>query len=158
MLTNKQRKLNDFIIKEAGLELDDFNHVVDQDTGIPIIIKDKKVKYNNGPISRLMPYEIEFDPLNNPLLASELCTNHLTKLQKEGELSIITYGLSNKEKNTLGHATCICSDDKIDTNKYILDSLKYIGLIAAVNNTEIDSKDSIVLKSYDLKKPKNSRR
>ena len=42
MLTNKQRKLNDFIIKEAGLELDDFNHVIDQDTGMPIIIKDKK--------------------------------------------------------------------------------------------------------------------
>lgn len=157
MLTNKQRKLNDFIIKEAGLELDDFNHVIDQDTGMPIIIKDKKVKYNNGSICRLMPYEIEFDPLNNPLLASEICANYIHKLQEEGELDAVAYGISNKERNTPGRAVCI-ADEKITTREYILDSLKYIDLIATINKTDTNSKDSIVLKSYDQKTVKKNRR
>ena len=39
MITTKQKKLNDFIIKEAGLELDSENHVFDQDTGLPITVK-----------------------------------------------------------------------------------------------------------------------
>ena len=157
MLTNKQRKLNDFIIKEAGLELDEYNHVIDQDTGLPIKIKDKSVKYNNGPVVRLMPGEIEFDPLNNPLLASELCTNYITKLTIEGELNTISYGISNKERNTPGRAVCI-ADEKINSDEYILDSLKYIDLIAKLNNTPTNSKDSIILKSYDLKKVKTTRR
>lgn len=159
MITNKQRKLNDFIIREAGLELDEYNHVIDQDTGLPIIIKDKVVKYNNTNISRLNSDEIEFDPLNNPLLASEICANYITKLQEEGELNTISYGISNKERNTPGRGVCI-GDNKIYTDEYILDSLKYIGLIAAVNDTDTNSKETIVLKSYDAKQPpkKNARR
>lgn len=158
MLTNKQRKLNDFILKEAGLELDEYNHIIDQDTGVPIIIKDKCVKYNNGPVCRLMPNEIEFDPLNNPLLASEICSNYIYKLELEGELNTISYGLSNKERNTPGRAVCI-ADGTINSDEYILDSLKYIDLIAKINNTSTTTKDSIVLKSYDLKKvKKNTRR
>lgn len=157
MLTNKQRKLNDFIIREAGLELDDMNHVIDQDTGMPIVIKDKMVKYNNSTICRLMPNEIEFDPLNNPLLASEICANYINKLQEEGELNTISYGISNKERNTPGRAVCI-ADEKIYTREYNLDSLKYIDLIATINKTDTDSKDSIVLKSYDQKPKKTTRR
>lgn len=157
MLTNKQKKLNDFIIREAGLELDEMNHVVDQDTGMPITVKDKKVKYNNGPVSRLMPTEIEFDPLNNPLLAAEICGNFICKLQDEGELNTMSYGISNKERNMPGRGVCI-ADETITTREYILDSLKYIDLIATINDTSTDSKDSIVLKSYDLKKPKTNRR
>lgn len=157
MLTNKQRKLNDFVIREAGLELDEMNRVIDQDTGRPIIVKDKMVKYNNSNISRLMPNEIEFDPLNNPLLASEICANYINKLQEEGELNTISYGISNKEKNTLGRAVCI-AEEKIYTREYDLDSLKYIDLIATINKTDTDSKDTIILKSYDQKPKKNSRR
>ncbi len=157
MLTNKQRKLNDFVLREAGLELDDMNHVIDQDTGMPIIIKDKKVKYNNGSVVRLASNEIEFDPLNNPLLASEICNNYITKLSEEGELNTKSYGISNKDKNMPGKAVCI-ADETITTKEYILDSLKYIDLIASINNTDTDNKDSIVLKSYDLKKPKTNTR
>ena len=157
MLTNKQRKLNDFIIREAGLELDHLNHVVDQDTGMPIIVKDKMVKYNNGTICRLMPDEIEFDPLNNTLLASQICANYITKLSEEGELNTVSYGISNKERNTAGRAVCI-ADEKIFTNEYILDSLKYIDLIATINKTDTNSKDTIVLKSYDEKPKKTTRR
>lgn len=153
MLTNKQKKLNDFVIREAGLELDEMNHIIDQDTGMPIIVKDKKVKYNNGPITRLMPNEIEFDPLNNSLLASEICANYIYKLQEEGELNTRSYGISNKERNMPGRAVCI-ADETLSTREYILDSLKYIDLIATINNTDTNSKDSIILKSYDLKKPK----
>lgn len=151
MLTNKQRKLNDFIIKEAGLELDQRNHVIDQDTGMPIIIKGKSVKYNNGNINRLTSDEIEFDPLNNPLLAHEICCNYINKLQEEGELNITAFGISNKERNTEGRAVCIGCDDKISSNSYVLDSLKYIDLIATLNKTDTDSKDTIKLKSYDQK-------
>lgn len=157
MLTNKQRKLNDFVIREAGLELDDLNHVIDQDTGIPIIIKDKMVKYNNTNICRLANNEIEFDPLNNPLLASEICTNYINKLQEEGELNTISFGISNRERNTPGYALCI-ADEKIYSKEYNLDSLKYIDLIAAINKTPTDTKDSIILKSYDQKPKKTTRR
>lgn len=157
MLTNKQKKLNDFIIREAGLELDDMNHIIDQDTGMPIVIKDKLVKYNNSTICRLMPNEIEFDPLNNPLLASEICANYINKLQEEGELNTVSYGISNRERNTLGRAVCI-ADEKIYTREYTLDSLKFIDLIATINKTDTDSKESIVLKSYDQKPKKTIRR
>lgn len=157
MITKKQKKLNDFIIREAGLELDEYNHVIDQDSGLPIVIKDKKVKYNNGPVYRLMPGEIEFDPLNNPLLASEICYNYIYKLELEGELNTISFGLSNRERNTPGKAVCI-ADSIINSDEYILDSLKYIDLIAKINNTSTDTKDSIVLKSYDLKKVKSTTR
>lgn len=157
MITNKQRKLNDFIIKEAGLELDNENHVIDQDTGVPIIIKGKIVKYNNTAVSRLMPNEIEFDPLNNPLLANELCGNYINKLYYEGELNSITYGISNKERNTIGKAMCI-GDNNISSDNYVLDSLKYIGLIAAINNTDVNSKETIKLKSYDEKQKTTRRR
>lgn len=153
MLTNKQKKLNDFIIREAGLELDEMNHIVDQDTGMPIIVKDKKVKYNNGPITRLMPNEIEFDPLNNSILTGEICANYISKLQEEGEINVRSYGISNKERNTPGKGVCI-ADKTLSTREYILDSLKYIDLIAILNDTPTNSKDTIELKSYDLKKPK----
>ena len=156
MLSNKQRKLNDFVIKEAGLELDMNNHVIDQDTGLPIMIKGKAVKYNNGPVSRLMPNEVEFDPLRNPLLANEICGNYINKLYMEGELNSIAYGISNNERNTDGYAMCI-ADEKITSSNYNLDSLKYIDLIAKLNNTPTDSKDTIKLKSYD-EKPKVSKR
>lgn len=158
MLTNKQRKLNDFIIKEAGLELDYKNHVVDQDTGIPIVIKGKSVKYNNGNISRLNSDEIEFDPLNNPLLAHEICCNYINKLQNEGELDISAFGISNTERNTEGKAVCIGKGEKISSNTYVLDSLKYIDLIATLNNTDTDSKDTIKLKSYDQKSTTRKRK
>lgn len=152
MITAKQKKLNDFIIKEAGLELDSSNHVIDQDTGLPITIKGKSVKYNNTPVVRLLPHEIEFDPLNNPLLANEICNNFVTKLQAEGELDSIVYGISNKERNTPGCAMCINNNsEKIVSPQYNLDSLKYIGLIATLNGTDVDSKETIKLKSYDQK-------
>lgn len=151
MLTNKQRKLNDFVIKEAGLELDQRNHVIDQDTGEAITIKGKAVKYNNGPITRLTSNEIEFDPLNNPLLAHEICCNYINKLQAEGELNVSAFGISNKERNTEGRAVCIEQGSKITSNLYVLDSLKYIDLIATINKTDTDSKDTIKLKSYDQK-------
>ena len=157
MLTKKQQKLNDFVLREAGLELDDLNHVIDQDTGMPIIIKDKMVKYNNSSIVRLASNEIEFDPLNNPLLASQICDNYINKLYQEGELHTTSYGISNRERNTLGRAVCI-ADEKIFTRDYVLDSLKYIDLIATINKTDTDSKDSIVLKSYDEKPKKTTRR
>lgn len=156
MITNKQKKLNDFIIKEAGLELDNNNHVIDQDTGMPIIIKNKYVKYNNGPVSRLYPNEIEFDPLNNSYLANEICSNYINKLYEEGELNSIAYGISNKERNTEGVATCI-ADTNIVSDIYNLDSLKYIDLIAKINKTDTNSKNTINLKSYD-QKPKTTRR
>ena len=35
--------------------------------------------------------------------------------------------------------------------RYNLDSLKYIGLIATLNGTDVDSKETIKLKSYDQK-------
>lgn len=152
MITNdKLKKLNDFIIKEAGLELNNQNHIIDQDTGMPILIKGKSVKYNNGPIRRLTSNEIEFDPLNNPFLANEICNNYISKLTNEGELNPIAYGISNKEKNTEGVAVCMCPEDKIISDKYNLDSLKYIDLIAKINNTDTNSKDTIKLKSYDQK-------
>lgn len=152
MLTNKQRKLNDFIIKEAGLELDNNNHVIDQDTGMPIIIKGKSVKYNNTPVVRLLPNEIEFDPLNNSLLANEICNNYITKLHNEGELDSVIYGISNKERNMPGQAMCINNGTaSVVTPNFNLDSLKYISLIATLNGTDIDSKDTIKLKSYDQK-------
>lgn len=157
MLTKKQQKLNDFVIKEAGLELDYRNHVVDQDTGLPIIIKNKFVKYNNGTVSRLMPNEIEFDPLNNQLLAQQICDNYLTKLYEEGELDSITYGITNSERNTEGRAMCIASD-RIISDNYNLDSLKYIDLIAKINKTDTDSKETIKLKSYDQKPKTTTRR
>ena len=157
MLTKKQQKLNDFVIKEAGLELDYRNHVVDQDTGLPIIIKNKFVKYNNGTVSRLMPNEIEFDPLNNQLLAQQICDNYLTKLYEEGELDSITYGITNSERNTEGRAMCIASD-RIISDNYNLDSLKYIDLIAKINKTYTDSKETIKLKSYDQKPKTTTRR
>ena len=104
-----------------------------------------------------MPNEIEFDPLNNPLLASEICANFIYKLQYEGELNTRSYGISNRERNMPGRGVCI-ADETLTTREYILDSLKYIDLIATINNTPTDTKDSIVLKSYDLKKPKKTTR
>lgn len=152
MITPKQKKLNDFILKEAGLELDSDNHVLDQDTGIPITIKGKSVKYNNTSISRLTPGEIEFDPLNNPLLASEICGNFINKLGMEDELDTMAYGITNTEKNTSGKGVWRGIDgDTIYTDNYNLDSLKYIGLIAKLNDTDVSSKKVINLKSYDQK-------
>lgn len=152
MITTKQKKLNDFIIKEAGLELDQNNHVFDQDTGLPITVKGKAVKYNNTSVCRLMPNEIEFDPLNNSLLANEICNTFITKLHEEGELDSIAYGISNKERNMPGQAMCINNGTAtVVTPTFNLDSLKYISLIATLNGTDVDSKDTIKLKSYDQK-------
>lgn len=153
MLTKKQMKLNDFVLKEAGLELDEANHVIDQDTGLPIMIKDKYVKYNNGPVVRLLNNEVEFDPLNNPYLSNEICGNYINKLCMEGEINSTAYGISNRERNNEGVAMCITDTSKISSKKYNLDSLKYIDLIATLNNTDTDSKESIKLKSYDEKEP-----
>lgn len=159
MITPKQKKLNDFILKEAGLELDEDNHVLDQDTGLPITVKGRSVKYNNTSISRLASNEIEFDPLNNPLLASEICGNYINKLGMEDELDTMAYGITNTEKNTSGKGVWRGIDgDTLYTDNYNLDSLKYIGLIARLNDTNVNSKEVINLKSYDQKEKKCVRR
>lgn len=151
MITPKQKKLNDFIMKETGLELDQNNRVVDQDTGMYLVINNKYVKYNNTAIYRLNSDEIEFDPLNNTLLAHNICVNYLIKLNNEGVLNVTTFGISNKTRDTLGVALCISGSNRISSDQYNLDSLKYIDLIGKINNIDTNSKDTIKLKSYDRK-------
>ncbi len=153
MLNKDKKQLNDWLMTQTGLELNEFNHVVDQDTGQELQIKGKSVRYNRNNIIRYNQGEIEFDPVDNPLIAFTICGNYLQKLDNEGTISADVYGITNKEKNTKGFASCRGKNGEIKGDVFDCDSLKYISLIAKINECDPD----VNLKKLDVV-PKTKRK
>ena len=164
MLNNDSKLINNVLIQKIGLELDDQNHLIDQDTGQPLHFNGKIIKYNHTNINRLAKNEVEFDPLNNTSMANYLCGYYIEKMNAEEETDINIYSQSNKDRDTPGIVEARQNDMIIKSDTYVKDSLKYIDLINKIDNSIQDlpligiSVNDINLHEFDIKeKPKKRR-
>ena len=133
------------IFRAVGLDVDNANKVIDQDTCMPIEFKGKCIKYTSDPNKNLLlaKNDILFDPINNPKLMSNLFGYYLTKLEETENTVFNSYYV--KPGNEGRTAIELKSDSETITSKYYKnDSIKYMDMILRLNG-----ESDINLNEYD---------
>ena len=127
----------DLTLKEIGLDVDEDNHIVDEETGMPITAKGKFLKFNCGAANRTTRDEINYDPLNNPKLMNFLFGYYSSKLEAEGSRGVdICYTTSGPEdKQILNVKT---GDDSLESNPYYNESVRIMDVICKLNDSDTD--------------------
>jgi hypothetical protein len=126
--------LNRKILQEIGLDINDQQHVVDQDTFNLIQFNGKNIKYSiNNPTVLIGKDDIKFDPINNVKLMSHLFTYHIDKIH---EIDGIYYPVFYPIEGENGKGAIEAKSDNgtvVRSNFYNNDSLKYADLIMRIN-------------------------
>lgn len=145
MLDNNSLEFGDLTLRELGLEINQDNHIVDQDTGHLLTFKDKKIKYNTGIIFRLNKDEISYDPLNNPKLMNHLFAYYTNKLADEESVYIGSYfniPVNNSDKFVMKVKT---DDSFIKSEPYFSESVRIMDIVCKLNDSDTD------VSKYDFK-------
>lgn len=127
----------DLTLKEIGLDVDEDNHIIDEETGMPITAKGKFLKFNCGAVSRTTRDEINYDPLNNPKLMNFLFGYYSSKLEAEGSRGVdICYTTNGPEdKQILNIKT---GDDALESEPYYNESVRIMDVICKLNDSDTD--------------------
>ena len=133
------------IFRAVGLDVDNANKLIDQDTCRPIEFKGKCIKFTSDPDKNLLlaKNDILFDPVNNTKLMANLFGYYLSKLEENEDMVFDSYYV----KNGNGGRTAleVKNEDGTITSKYYNnDSIKYMDMILRLNG---DS--NIDLNEYD---------
>lgn len=140
-------KLTEKIMQEIGLEADQDNCIVDQDTGIQLQFNGKKIKYDKN---IHMGKEICFDPVENTKLMHHLFSYYVDKVHNEGGRYInIYYPVEGQTPNKGSIELKDDQNNKMRSAEYYNDSLKYADLIFQLNG-ETD----VNLSEYDKERPR----
>lgn len=137
-----EKEINIKIMQELGLEPNGNKQIIDQDTGMPIVI-------NGMPVVAPGCYggknSIEFDPYNNKKMMNKFFGFFLDKISDENGVDVLAY-YNIDGKNNTGSIECRLDDDSTLASKnYHRDSLKYADIIMQLNgDTDID------LEKYDI--------
>lgn len=156
-MTDNDKKINNIIMQEIGLEIGHGNRIYDQDTGMPVRINGYDVVAPNFYRGK---QSIEFDPYNNRKMMGQLFSYFLEKRSEETGIDVLAYYDVNGS-NKSGKIECRLSDNTIIRSKeYTRDSLKYTDIIIQMNGGNTDD-----LKEFDtpmvketVKKNYNKRR
>lgn len=128
-MTNKDLEINNLIMQEIGLEVDNCNRIIDQDTGAALAFKGMAVIAPGTYGGRNC---IEFDPHNNKKMMSNLFGYFLDKHSEESDVDVLTY--YNVDQGTKSAVECKLSDQtKITSKAYSRDSLKYTDIMIQLN-------------------------
>ena len=133
------------IFRAIGLDVDNANKIIDQDTCRPIEFKGKCIKYTSDPNKNLLlaKNDILFDPINNTKLMSNLFGYYLTKLEETENIAFDSYYV--KAGNGGRTALELKSESETITSKYYNnDSIKYMDMILRLNG-----ESNIDLNEYD---------
>lgn len=126
------------IMQEIGLDIDDNNHIIDQDTGVALQFKGKQLKYINNKKCRLERNEIPFDPVCDAKLMNNLFAYYINKINAEdGRYVNIYYSVQDKNSKK---GSIILKEERdnitMQSNSYYNDSLKYMDLILQLNGND----------------------
>lgn len=137
-------EFGDLTLREIGLDVNEDNHIVDEETGMPILMKGKFLKYNHGPAKRVTRDEINYDPLNNSKLMNMLFGYYSDKLESEGSrgIDMCASAITPNGKQVLKVKT---GDDSIQSNPYYNESVRLMDVICKLNDSGED------VSKYDFK-------
>lgn len=142
-MDNKDIQINRMIMEEIGLDVGEYNRIIDQDTGLEISMKGQ---YIVAPGSYCGHNAIEFDPYNNRKMMNQFFSYFIKKVSLESENEVLTYYNINGDDNTKGQIECRLSDNQIiRSGAYSKDSLRYADLIMRLNG-----RDDVDLSEYDM--------
>lgn len=144
-MNSKDLEINKLIMKEIGLEIGQYNRIVDPDTAIELSLKGQSIV---APGAYCGHNTIEFDPYNNRKMMGQLFGYFANKIAGEYGVEILSFYNINENNTTKGKLECKLSDNSIITSKeYKRDSLKYLDIILQLNGTDCNDID---LSEYDL--------
>ena len=133
------------IFRAIGLDVDNANKVIDQDTCRPIEFKGKCIKFTSDPDKNLLlaKNDILFDPINNTKLMSNLFGYYLTKLEEMENTVFNSYYVKSGNE---GRTALELKNESgtITSNYYNNDSIKYMDMILRLNG-----ESDINLNEYD---------
>jgi len=150
-------EFGDLTLKEIGLDIDEDSHIVDEESGMPILVKGKYLKYNYGAVTRTTKDEINYDPLNNPKLMNFLFGYYSNKLEDEGlrgvDICVNTAGPGDKQilKVKTG-------DDTLESNPYHNESVRIMDIICQINESGEDVSKFDFKSEPVVKKPKTTKK
>lgn len=123
---------NNKILQNIGLEIDEDNCIIDEETGDRLQIRGKYIKTEVGE----QDYNcIEYNPLENPTMMNKLFGYFLDKNEKETGVGTRVYSHSTTNKKEKGHVILIQEDETtITSGNYYNDSLKYADIIFKMNS------------------------
>lgn len=143
------KEINIRIMQELGYEPNRHRQLVDQDSGVPIVINGMPVMapgYYGGRNS------VEFDPYNNKKMMNQVFGHFLEKYADETGVNVSTFYNIDGNDGT-GKVECKFSDNQtITSGAYARDSLKYVDIIMQLNGDPSGEED---LRKFDVveKKP-----
>lgn len=151
--------LNKVIVDVIGLTTTEQCRVVDQDTGEQLIYKDKTMRYSSTNSVPCTKQDVIFDPASNKGQMGALFDHFTHKIADEEDIYVkMSYEKVDPEtdKSALIYEV---NGEKVTTNYYNNDSLKYVEAIERLNGAE----NLEYLKQYDKKverksQPKTRRR
>lgn len=139
------------LMSEIGLDIDETNHIVDQDTGSSLQFNGKNLIFIDNPMQRINKRrnDIPFNPIESPKLMNHLFSYYINKIHEEDGRYINIYYPVQEPGNRKG---CIelkeeTTNTTIRSNEYSNDCLKYMDLILQLNGN--DDND---LSDYDFTK------
>lgn len=144
------KEINIRIMQELGYEPNRHRQLVDQDSGIPIVINGMPVMapgYYGGRNS------VEFDPYNNKKMMNQVFGHFLEKYADENGINVSTFYNIDGTDGT-GRVECKFSDNQtITSGAYARDSLKYVDIIMQLNGDPSGEED---LRKFDIVEKKST--
>lgn len=123
--------INKLIMQEIGLTTNIEKEVIDEETRLPIVIKDKVLKYSSSVCVPIKKNEMIFDPANNRGQMSILFDYFVNKLETEGTEVDMYYDIND------GSAMEVkIQGQTIRTNEYNNDQLRYLDMMRRLNQSD----------------------
>lgn len=147
------QELNNFVLREVGLDLDHQYNVVDQDTGVQLQINGKLIKYYFGtdtnPDSNVNGDKI-LDAVRDSYLMNFLVAYYIEKVkEEEPDLYIYSYHSIN-DRYSPKTALEFKGSLNVRTRFYLNDCLKFIEGLYRLTGGDIDLTEyDIMLAEYD---------
>lgn len=130
-MKEKNIELTNAIMREIGLDVNSLHQVIDQDTNEVLSFNGKTMVYNLDPVrNRLKRHDIEFNPLENLKMMSQLFSYYVNKLNREEGLYIsLFYPVVNQHTGVGYLVAKDGQNNTIQSGSYSSDCLKYADLI-----------------------------
>lgn len=139
------KELVNKLIVEIGLDIDTDNNIVDQDTQNSLVFNGKKLKYVPGD-QKVNRNEIEFDPISNRKLMTNLLAYANNKQVEEGTAAPISifYQLNSNQEGKNKIELKDENNNVYVSNPYYNDNLKLMDILFQMNGEQ-----NVDLSEYD---------
>ena len=130
---------NDYCMRELGLNLDDNDRLVDDDTQSILQYREKFIKYQEDECVPNRPDEVEMDLLRNPRLMGILFGIYLEKFSERKGIEITSQFQSTSIRGEVGNTgiTWIINgkNETFWSDAFRNESVRIFNLICKLNNT-----------------------